>query len=276
MAHNDDGQWFIGDFGNNDNIRDDLIIYRFSSPSLDNGNILETASIPFTLSDQTSFPPDANSLNFDIEAMVANTSSIFLFSRNRSVPFSGICKVYRLENLAESQTAQLSASFFASSDPILGSIRGAALSPSGDRLALISSSRIYLWDGFSGVSTDFNAPTIVDITIPDDYEGIAFLDECILRMVTDGNGTSQLFEVDLCTIGIEENRRTTSQLIDHGHGRWSHTDKIHGRWTCFDMAGRLLKRAVGIEFDISDQAPGHYIIHFRSDKVNLSQPVRLG
>jgi len=95
------GVLFIGDFGNNDNKRKDLKIYRLDvSKLLSNGFLKVLAPITFSYANQKSFPPKNANLNFDMEAMVAKGDSLYLFSKNRTYPFDGKTYGYALPQQA--------------------------------------------------------------------------------------------------------------------------------------------------------------------------------
>ena len=73
---------YVGDFGNNQNgNRTDLKILRIDKNSLlANSPVIETIS--FSYSDQTNFSPaGSNNTDFDCEAFIVSTDSIFLFTK---------------------------------------------------------------------------------------------------------------------------------------------------------------------------------------------------
>ncbi|MFN0035846.1 MAG: hypothetical protein ACKVUS_12345 [Saprospiraceae bacterium] len=77
LAHDPEGNLYIGDFGNNANRRRNLRIFRYnpSTGALD--------SIQFRYPDQTAFPPAREEdWNFNCEAMVFFRDSLHLFSKN--------------------------------------------------------------------------------------------------------------------------------------------------------------------------------------------------
>lgn len=78
----DEAFLYIGDFGNNQNgNRTDLSIHRIGKQSLLNGSP-EIETIHFAYSNQYNFQPTGqNNTNFDCEAMVVSTDSIYLFTK---------------------------------------------------------------------------------------------------------------------------------------------------------------------------------------------------
>lgn len=127
------GSFYIGDFGNNGNNRRDLTIYR-----LQPDQPAQTAKIQFRYENQYQFPPGRDSLNFDCEAFFYHADSLYLFSKNRG---RGPVTVYALPAQPGEYAARR-----------VGQIRinrmvtGAAVSPSGNRFALLTYGKILLFD----------------------------------------------------------------------------------------------------------------------------------
>ena len=80
LAQDAAGYLYIGDFGNNDNKRRDLVIYRLNPrqarPQVD--------TIAFNYPDQRAFPPQWSRRNFDCEAFFWLDDTLHLFSKDRS------------------------------------------------------------------------------------------------------------------------------------------------------------------------------------------------
>jgi hypothetical protein len=72
---------FIGDVGNNNGNRHDLCLYRFLKTDL-HLDTIQAEKLPFYWSDQTQFTSLPNANNYDCEALVAETDSITLYSKN--------------------------------------------------------------------------------------------------------------------------------------------------------------------------------------------------
>lgn len=76
----DENYIYIGDFGNNSGDRQDLKILRIDKSSLLQEMPL-VDSIMFSYSDQTDFTPGSNNTDFDCEAFIVSTDSIYLFTK---------------------------------------------------------------------------------------------------------------------------------------------------------------------------------------------------
>lgn len=93
-----DGKSFVylGDFGNNENKRKDLVIYKISIRNLLSDQVSTPEAIHFSYADQEAFPPSKDQLHFDAEALVYDRDSLFIFTKCRAKPFDGASYVYGL------------------------------------------------------------------------------------------------------------------------------------------------------------------------------------
>ncbi|MEA3461140.1 MAG: T9SS C-terminal target domain-containing protein [Bacteroidota bacterium] len=99
---------YVGDFGNNNGTREDLHILRISKRSLLSGHP-SVDSIRFTYSDQTDFSnPGFNQTEFDCEAFVVSSDSIYLFTKQWK---SGYTTQYVVPKAPGSYVAKKRASF---------------------------------------------------------------------------------------------------------------------------------------------------------------------
>jgi len=150
LARDSAGNIYIGDFGNNVNDRTNLTIYKISNPDATFATSISSVKIKFDYPDQQDFPPADSLLNFDMEAFFWFNHSLYLFSKDRTVPYSGYTKLYRLPEDAGTYTAELIDSFYLGSGPYyLTSITSADISPDGKTVALLTGFHIYLFTNFS-------------------------------------------------------------------------------------------------------------------------------
>ncbi len=140
LTRSSDGRIFIGDMGNNANLRTDLCIYILPNPDTVTGGSIDTlGKINFSYPDQFSFPPEEANMNFDCESMFWWNNHIYLVSKNRgSTQFA---KLYQLPDQPGTYTPTLLDSFNTNFW-----ITGADLSPNGDRLVLESYMGFWIFD----------------------------------------------------------------------------------------------------------------------------------
>lgn len=86
---------YIGDFGNNNGNRRDLVVYKVSRDSLlkKENYVVDSEQIHFYYPDQVDFNPGAYHHNYDCEAMISVGDSLFLFSKNH---VDRKCRLYAL------------------------------------------------------------------------------------------------------------------------------------------------------------------------------------
>ena len=75
---------YIGDFGNNNGNRKDLLIYKIKiSDYLNSGNSsINNEEIKFSYSDQTIFNTNPYNTNFDAEAIISLGNNLYIFTKN--------------------------------------------------------------------------------------------------------------------------------------------------------------------------------------------------
>lgn len=73
---------YIGDFGNNNGNRGDLIIYKIAKADFNAQTSVTADSILIQYADQIDFTAQPNANNYDCEAMIAFQDSLMLFSKN--------------------------------------------------------------------------------------------------------------------------------------------------------------------------------------------------
>ncbi|MBW1298373.1 hypothetical protein [Aquimarina litoralis] len=146
LAYDLKGNLYIGDFGNNNNDRKDLAIYKVSGIHT---NTLHTSTLKFSLEDQKKFPPSKKKRNFDIEAFIYKNGSFYLFTKNRSSKFNGETKLYKLKDKIGEQKAKLIGKYTLCEDANDCFISAAAINFKGDKIALLTYNKIFILSDFS-------------------------------------------------------------------------------------------------------------------------------
>ncbi len=201
MTQDEAGNLYVGDFGNNDNDRKDLAIIKLSKQDLSKNNSTITGQrISFNLEDQNAFPPDKTVRNFDIEAMFSKDNFLYLFTKDRTKPFKGSTKLYRLPNTAGNHTASLSAELKTDTSEKIGRITAADISPDGATVVLLANEAIWVLTQFS--SDKFFDGTVqrIDLPVNVQMEAIVFQDNCTLYLTNEKESKqdARLFELKIC------------------------------------------------------------------------------
>ncbi len=175
IAKDEDGNFYVGDFGNNFNNRQNLKIYKIPPPSKIDKPIITAEIIKFQYEDQTAFPPPPSNQTFDMDAMVAFNGNLYLFSKNRTQPYTGICKMYKLPATPGDHTAELIDSVYLGPGPMLQTwVTGAAMSPDGKQLALLSHDRAWIFHCFPGDQFFKGKKKVINFNHFSQKEGICF------------------------------------------------------------------------------------------------------
>ncbi|MGO4894238.1 hypothetical protein [Flavobacterium sp. W21_SRS_FM6] len=177
MTQNKSGHFFLGDFGNNDNQRRWLTIYKIENPIYIKANTTEAEIIKFTYPELGTDPLKPNQYNFDLEAFVAFGRHLYLFTKNRTEPFDGITNLYKVGDHAANFDAELIGSFkTCTTMEKLCWITSAALSPDNSKLVLLDSTSIWLFENFKGDQFFSGDVSRIDLGIVTQKEAVTFYD----------------------------------------------------------------------------------------------------
>jgi hypothetical protein len=174
LTSDNQGNIYIGDFGNNKNTRTDLCIYKIDKDSLNNTLTEASYKIEFSYPEQTYFPPKKTKLLYDVEAFIAYKNHFYLFTKNRSKNFDGTTLLYKVPNAQGNHKATLIGSYKTGEDYNNGAITGAALSPDETKIALLSHSKIWLIENFKDDAFLNGKITKIDLGHYSQKEAITF------------------------------------------------------------------------------------------------------
>lgn len=200
LAKDSNGNLYICDAGNNDNDRKNLAIHVISNPSLISSSSVNAQTISFVFSDQKAFPPDKKNKNYDIEGMIWYRDSIYLFTKNRSTPQNGYCKMYQLSATPGNYTAMLKDSIYLGSTDDSARVTSADLNLQTGELILLTATRLISFKNYQGINFFKGQKTEYPFTItPGQNEGIAFFGEKSLYMTEEGTASlaGNLYEIKL-------------------------------------------------------------------------------
>ncbi|TGD59531.1 SdiA-regulated domain-containing protein [Flavobacterium humi] len=174
IASDGSGNVYIGDFGNNANERKDLAIYKITAENMASKKVKTTEKIGFYYPEQTDFPPKKSKLFYDAESFILYQNYLYVFTKNRSKNFDGTTLLYRIPNAAGNHKAELLDSFKTGENYNNGAITAAAISPDGKRIVLLSHSKVWLFEDYSGDAFFKGKTTKLDLHHYSQKEAIAF------------------------------------------------------------------------------------------------------
>lgn len=183
------GDLYIGDFGNNDNERQDLAIYKIASNDLQNESATSTYKISFSYPEQKQFPPHKKELLYDVEGFFEMNNNFYLFTKNRSKGFDGTTLIYKIPNQAGNHAAILLGSFKTCDTYKSCAITSAVISPDQSKVALLTHDKIILFENFK--ADDFLSGTrkILELQHFSQKEAATFIDNDIILVADEKYGS---------------------------------------------------------------------------------------
>ncbi|MCW2119494.1 hypothetical protein [Flavobacterium sp. 7A] len=170
------GNLYIGDFGNNENERKNLAIYKIDKDQLSSAKTKPTAIIQFAYPEQTDFPPKKKNRIFDVEGFVFFKNNFYLFTKNRSSKFDGTAFIYKVPNVAGKHLAQKVGEFKTGPNYQNYVITSAAISPDQNKLAILTHSKIIVFENFKDDNFLSGKKTEIDLQHFSQKEAICFKD----------------------------------------------------------------------------------------------------
>ncbi len=168
LTQDDKGRLYIGDFGNNLNRREKCNIYVIKPNFIqDENQRVNATKISFYYEDQKKFPPKKEKLNYDAEAFFWKDDSLYILTKCRTKPFTGVSNIYVIPAKKGKHKARLIGSFqFCKSNWQWCSVTSADYNPKTKTLAVLTYSKLYLISDFKGSQfwngkmTAYNIPGI--------------------------------------------------------------------------------------------------------------------
>jgi hypothetical protein len=96
LTTDNEGNIYIGDFGNNANNRKHLSILKVSKDSIDVSGKIEIDRISFSYPEQHQFPPKKKQMHFDSESFLFYNDSLYLFTKSRYSKEYGKTNLYKI------------------------------------------------------------------------------------------------------------------------------------------------------------------------------------
>ena len=173
LSRDPQGNYYIGNCGNNESSRRDLAIYRVRPD-----NPQQVGKINFTYPDQNEFPPKKKQRNFDVEASLWHDGQVWLFTKDRGQQAAS--KVYTVPDQPGTYTAKLVTSL-----AIPGEVTDAALRADGHRLVLLGRGELFILDGNSWAEILKATPREISLSGAGQTEGAVFKDDNTLLISTE-------------------------------------------------------------------------------------------
>jgi hypothetical protein len=174
------GNIYIGDFGNNDNERQDLCIYKVAKNELNKENAVAEYKVSFSYPEQTEFPPKKKELFYDVEGFFEYQNYFYLFTKNRSKNFDGTAFIYKIQNAPGTQKATKIGEFKTCNNYNHCVLTSATISPDGKKVVLLSHDKIVLFKNYPGDLFNKGTQTEISLNHFSQKEAIVFKDNTTL------------------------------------------------------------------------------------------------
>ncbi|GAB0155707.1 hypothetical protein CHRYSEOSP005_09690 [Chryseobacterium sp. Alg-005] len=181
------GNIYIGDFGNNDNNRQDLAIVKVDLNDTAQKTTKALQTTKFHYEGQTEFPPKKSNWLYDCEAFVEMDGNFYLFTKNRSKGFDGTFLVFQVPNKEGDFEAKLIGKLKLDGKYSDAAITSAAINSTKDKIVLLTHKNIHVLSGFT--PNDFNGAKIQKISLNHNSqkEAIVFLDDKTLLIADEAD-----------------------------------------------------------------------------------------
>jgi hypothetical protein len=150
ITHDDRGNLWIGDIGNNDSARRDLVVHRIPEPDprADIDEVSVDLSVPFSYPEQSEF---GNKLaDFDAESLLWWDGQLWLLTKHRSDDFTHLYRFPSLDGeaveLERTASFDLGASFEGELKKWAGQATAAEVAPDGKHWALLSYDAAFVFE----------------------------------------------------------------------------------------------------------------------------------
>lgn len=199
LAKDENGNLYIGDFGNNGNHRENLEIYKLPNPETEKGDKINVERIKFNYPEQKEFPPKKSMLYYDTEAFFHWGNSLYIITKNRTRPYDGKAMIYKVPDRKGEYEAELVSEWFTCGDQDICSVTSAAISADGKVIAVLGYGILWLITDFE--LDDFSKGTIqqIDLGLRTQLEAVCFKNKNTLLLSDEkshGSG-GNLYELNI-------------------------------------------------------------------------------
>lgn len=182
LSKDKQGNLYIGDFGNNANKRKDLVIYKAKNPEKEKGDKIAVEKIKFRYPEQTEFPPRRGQLFYDAEAFFHLNEYLYIFTKNRSNPFTGETSIYRVPDKKGTYDAELIGKLSLCKEWSTCQITSADISPDGDRIVLLTNGKLWIITNFTIDELPKGDIKEIDLEVRTQLESVCFTDNKTLLL----------------------------------------------------------------------------------------------
>ncbi len=198
ITSDEEGTIYIGDFGNNNNTRKDLVVLKIDKKEISSSKSVEVEKIKFKYPEQTKFPPKKKARFFDAESLFYHNGFLYILTKSRVKKAYGKTSLYKIPAVAGTYEAQFISSFENCSSSHCW-ITAASISQDDKKVALLTSNSVLLFTDFTGEDFFKGKLTEIDLGFSSQKEALDFKDNSTLYITDEkarGKG-GKLYELKL-------------------------------------------------------------------------------
>ncbi|MEE9362610.1 MAG: hypothetical protein V3U92_08435 [Cellulophaga sp.] len=176
LTKDEKGNIYIADFGNNDNERKNLVIYKIPNPTLEKGHKIKAEEIKFYYPEQKKFPPKKSNLLYDAEALFYQNDTLYIITRNRSKPFSGKALIYKIPAIQGTYEATYIGEFIPCLESNNCQVTSADISPDGKTVVVLGYGLLWVFTDFTLDNFTNGKMRTIDLGAETQLESVSFTD----------------------------------------------------------------------------------------------------
>ncbi len=190
LTKDNTGNVYIADFGNNNNDRKDLVIYKIPNPEIEKGDKIDAEKIKFSYPEQKKFPPAKDGLLYDSEALFYYNEALYIITKNKSKPFTGTALIYKVPAKKGEYKATYVGKFSTCTEQGRCEVTSADISPDGKQIVLLGYGMLWVFTDFSW--DDFSKGTMktIDLGATTQLESLCFKDNNTLLLSDEARGST--------------------------------------------------------------------------------------
>ena len=198
LASDPEGNLYIGDFGNNRNLRNNLTILKVSHTLLDSTSKVPVEYISFKYPNQKKFPPKKKQMHFDCEAMIYYNDSLYIFTKSRYRGNFGRTDLYSVPAKQGQHVATYIDTFTTCRDLDCW-ITGADISEDGKQLVILTPKSAWIFKNYQTDNFFEGDVTMLPFNHVSQKESICFKSDSLLYIADElahGSG-GNLYELEI-------------------------------------------------------------------------------
>ena len=186
LTSDEDGNIYIGDFGNNHSKRKNIKILKVDKKYLNQKNA-EVEEIEFEYENQNKYPPKKKDRFFDAESFFYFKNNLYVFTKSRVKNEYGRTSLYRIPAVKGKHTAKLIGEYN-NCDNSDCWITSADISSDGKQVVLLAKKNILIFTDFKGDNFLSGNVRKIDLTHRSQKESITFKDKNTLLITDEKSG----------------------------------------------------------------------------------------